>query len=126
MVLTVTIYRKLLKNELAAKLVLGAGAAPTGAPGNGVDAVNAVGARYWLDLVANPMQRPFVAGQGYPCGGGRLNISPAAAGANILGLTTGLINYLLSGTLPHNWPAAVIPSLHILELQECDLLTKIT
>ncbi len=68
---TVTIYRKMLKNELVARLVLGAGGAPTGAPGNGADVVNVAGARYWLDRVANPMQQPFVAGQDYPCGGGR-------------------------------------------------------
>ena len=101
----VTIYRKLVKNELAARMVLGAQADPAGG-GAGPDQTDGNGDRLWMNLAANPLPQPMVAGQNYNPGGGRAIIAPPAAGANVCGLTTDLIRYLLYGQLPVNWPGA--------------------
>eukprot|EP00971_Amphidinium_carterae_P046522 916446-Amphidinium_carterae.1 len=94
----VSIYRKLLKNELAARLVLEAGANPAGGTTdpNGVDTA---GLRWWRDLAAVPVLLPFVAAQDYPVGGGRPYIAPPVANGAPVGLTADLIRYLLTGTL---------------------------
>ena len=57
------------------------------------------------DFAANPLPQPLVGSELQPWRGASAHGAPAA-GANVRGLTTDLIRYLLYGQLPVNWPGA--------------------
>ncbi|CAE7559629.1 Mzb1 [Symbiodinium microadriaticum] len=101
----VTIYRKLVKNELAARMVLGAQADPAGG-GAGPDQTDGNGDRLWRDFAANPLPQPLVGyllyGQlpvNWPGAGGGLPAYPGQQAIPViyflgqtLGFTVGPLN----------------------------------